>query len=91
MLSVNKHTSVIGVIHMEFEQGRHFFGTTKVGERGQIVIPREARDVFDIKPGDSLLVLGDEKRGGLALVKADLMKGFIGKMFGDTTPDDVDR
>lgn len=73
---------------MEFGEGRHFFGTTKVGERGQIVIPRDAREVFDIKPGDSLLVVGDEKRGGLALVKADLMKRFFGRMFGDsTTPD----
>jgi AbrB family looped-hinge helix DNA binding protein len=76
---------------MEFEEGRYFFGTTKVGERGQIVIPREAREVFGIKPGDSLLVVGDEKRGGLALVKADLMKRFIGRMFGDaTTPDDLE-
>jgi AbrB family looped-hinge helix DNA binding protein len=81
---------VIGVIDMQFGEGRHFFGTTKVGERGQIVIPREARDVFEINPGDSLLVLGDEKRGGLALVKADLMKEFLGKMFGDTTPEDLD-
>ena len=37
------------------------FGTVKVGERGQIVIPREARDKFDIKAGDTLIVLGDEK------------------------------
>lgn len=37
--------------------------TVRVGEKGQIVIPKEARDVFDIQPGDTLLVLGDEKRG----------------------------
>lgn len=76
---------------MEFGKGRHFFGSTKVGERGQIVIPKEARDMFGIKPGDSLLVLGDEQRGGLALVRADLMKSFLGKMFGDdTTPEDLE-
>ena len=46
------------------------FGSVKVGERGQIVIPKEARDIFGIKPGDLLLVLGDEARG-LAIVKAD--------------------
>ena len=46
------------------------FGSVKVGERGQIVIPKEAREIFGIKPGDLLLVLGDEARG-LALVKAD--------------------
>ncbi len=76
---------------MEFGEGRYFFGTTKVGERGQIVIPHKARDVFDINPGDSLLVLGDEKRGGLAFVKADLMKDLFGKMFGDTTPEDLEN
>jgi AbrB family looped-hinge helix DNA binding protein len=37
--------------------------TVKVGEKGQIVIPKEARDIFDIKPGDTLIVLGDVKRG----------------------------
>ena len=37
--------------------------TVKVGEKGQIVIPKEAREVFDIAPGDSLILLGDIKRG----------------------------
>ena len=37
--------------------------TVKVGEKGQFVIPKEAREVFDIKPGDTLLVLGDVKKG----------------------------
>lgn len=37
--------------------------TATVGEKGQIVIPKQARDIFDIKPGDTLLILGDEKRG----------------------------
>ncbi len=50
--------------------GHHMFGTVKVGERGQIVIPKEAREIFGIKPGDLLMVLGDEARG-LAIVKAD--------------------
>ncbi len=49
------------------ENGKYMFGTAKVGERGQIVIPKEARDVIGIKPGDTLLVLGDTKQG-LALV-----------------------
>lgn len=44
-------------------KGKHIFGTVKVGEKGQIVIPKEARDLFAIKPGDTLLVLGDEKNG----------------------------
>lgn len=44
-------------------KGRHVFGTVKVGEKGQIVIPKEARDQFNIRPGDTLLVLGDERHG----------------------------
>lgn len=37
--------------------------TATVGEKGQIVIPKQAREVFGIKPGDTLLLLGDETRG----------------------------
>lgn len=43
--------------------GKHIFGTVKVGEKGQIVIPKEARDVFGISAGDTLLVLGDDNNG----------------------------
>ena len=55
------------------KKGQHIFGTVKVGEKGQIVIPKEARRIFGIKPGDTLLVLGDEAQG-LAVVKADVMQ-----------------
>ena len=44
-------------------KGKHIFGTVKVGEKGQIVIPKEARELFGISPGDTLLVLGDEENG----------------------------
>ena len=57
---------------MSMPKGKHIFGTVKVGERGQIVIPKEAREIFDINPGDTLLVLGEEQ--GIAVVKADVMK-----------------
>lgn len=43
--------------------GHYIFGTVTVGERGQIVIPKEARDIFNIKPGDTLFVLGDKDKG----------------------------
>jgi AbrB family looped-hinge helix DNA binding protein len=56
-------------------QTKHLFGSVKVGERGQIVIPKEAREIFDIKQGDILLVLGDVERG-IALVKADAIQEF---------------
>ncbi len=39
------------------------FGTAKVGDRGQIVIPKEAREAYGIKSGDTLLLLGDENTG----------------------------
>ena len=48
---------------MEIPKGHYVFGTVKVGERGQIIIPKEARETFDIKAGDTLIVLGDEKWG----------------------------
>ena len=58
---------------MSMPKGKHIFGTVKVGERGQIVIPKEARELFHIHPGDTLLVLGDEEQGQ-AVVKAVAMK-----------------
>ena len=42
-------------------RGRHVFGTVKVGERGQIVIPKEARELFGIRPGDTLLIKGGRR------------------------------
>lgn len=50
--------------------GKHLWGTVTIGSRGQIVIPKAARDIFDLKSGDRLIVLGDEKEG-IALVKAE--------------------
>ncbi len=47
---------------------KHMFGAVRIGERGQIVIPKKCRDVFELVPGDMLLVLGDEVRG-IALLK----------------------
>jgi len=64
---------------IEIKKGKYIFGTVKVGERGQIVIPKEARDKFSIESGDSLLILGDENKG-IAIVKEDLMKNFALKI-----------
>jgi AbrB family looped-hinge helix DNA binding protein len=73
--------------------GEHgqFFGTTTVGERGQIVIPKAARDLFDLKPGDKVLVLGYRERGALALVKADLMQRFAAEFLGGTITSEEDE
>ena len=50
-----------------------YVGISKVGEKGQIVIPKEARDMFGIKPGDSIIVLCDKNKG-IALVKSDVIE-----------------
>ncbi len=47
-----------------------YIGVCKVGEKGQIVIPKEAREMFEIKPGDSIVLLADKSRG-IAILKAD--------------------
>ncbi len=57
-----------------------FVGISKVGEKGQIVIPKEARDMFSIKPGDSIIVLCDKTRG-MALLKADTIEDLTDKIF----------
>ncbi|MBQ7486461.1 MAG: AbrB/MazE/SpoVT family DNA-binding domain-containing protein [Clostridia bacterium] len=44
-------------------KGRHIFGTARVGDRGQIVIPKDARSFYQIKTGDTLLILGDDENG----------------------------
>ncbi len=55
---------------MKHPKGKHAW-TAKVGEKGQIVIPKEAREIFGIQPGDTVLLLGDEARG-MAIVKSDV-------------------
>lgn len=54
-------------------KGKHIFGTTKINDRGQVVIPKKARELFGINDGDSLVVLGDEAEG-IALIKADIFE-----------------
>ena len=61
---------------MKAPQGRYAW-TATVGEKGQIVIPKQAREIFGIKPGDTLLLLGDEQRG-IAIPP----KGAFAELFG---------
>lgn len=56
--------------------------TVKIGEKGQFVIPKEARDMFDIHPGDTILVLGDVERG-IAIPPKDMMNKYISMIFGE--------
>lgn len=57
-----------------------YVGISKVGEKGQIVIPKEARDMFDIKPGDSLIILCDKDQG-MAIVKSDIIESIGDEIF----------
>ena len=54
--------------------------TATVGEKGQIVIPKQARDIFDIKPGDALVLLGDEKKG-IAIPPKSAFSQFASAIF----------
>ena len=59
---------------------RRVFGTAKVGDRGQIVIPKEARELFNIRPGDTLLILGEENKG-LIVSRPELLRDLADKVF----------
>lgn len=64
--------------------------TVKVGEKGQIVIPKEARQIFEISPGDTLILLGDDKRG-LAIPLKNKFSQLISTIFVGTLPERVDE
>ena len=63
---------------MEKQNKDRFIVSVKVGPKGQITIPSEARKMFDIKEGETLMVMGDKKRG-IALLKADLFYSLMGE------------
>ena len=56
-----------------------FVGIARVGEKGQIVIPKEAREMFNIKPGDSVIVLCDKEKG-MAILKAEMLDETFDKV-----------
>ena len=60
---------------MQEKDGKYIFGVVKVGDKGQIVIPKDARSVYGIKPGDALIMLGDER--GIALLKTEICQSAI--------------
>lgn len=69
---------------MEKLKGKYAW-TVKVGEKGQIVIPKEARDVFNINPGDTLILLGDEKQG-IAIPPKSAFTQLISLIFDGNPP-----
>jgi AbrB family looped-hinge helix DNA binding protein len=60
---------------MQEREGKYIFGVVKVGDKGQIVIPKDARKLYGINPGDALMVLGDQR--GMALLKTDIFQAAI--------------
>lgn len=73
-------TKNLEIDRKEFEKHEYYFGTARVGERGQIVIPQDARETFNINSGDLILVFGDIKKG-LGLMKSTKLKSFALKFF----------
>jgi AbrB family looped-hinge helix DNA binding protein len=72
---LSSNMSEVEVEHLG-PQGKQFFGVVKVGERGQIVIPKQARDMYQIQPGDKLVVLGEDVTKGIAILKTDSFLEF---------------
>lgn len=62
------------------QSSQRVFGTAKVGDRGQIVIPKEARELFNIRPGDTLLILGEEDKG-LIISRPELLRDLANQIF----------
>ncbi|WP_246145481.1 AbrB/MazE/SpoVT family DNA-binding domain-containing protein [Bacillus rubiinfantis] len=58
-----------------------FFGTTSIGERGQVVIPAEAREELNIQPGEKFVVFGDARKGSVVLVKSEILEKFANFFF----------
>ena len=63
------------------------FGTAKVGDRGQIVIPKEARELFGIRPGDTLLILGDTETG-LIVSRPEVLNDLAEELLNNVKKED---
>ena len=68
---------------------RYFMSSVKIGPKGQIVIPKEAREMFGLQPGDTLVLLADKKKG-LALQTAEKLNPMLRKVFA-ALPDGEDE
>ncbi len=74
---------------MGYPKGKYAW-TVKIGEKGQFVIPKEARDLFDIHPGDTIIVLADEKKA-IAIPPKSMLKGLLQTIFGGEMPESEDE
>ena len=69
------------------QNAQRVFGTAKVGDRGQIVIPKEARELFGIKPGDTLLILG-EPETGLIVSRPEVLNNLANDILNNVQKED---
>lgn len=67
---------------MQFSKGKHAW-MVKIGEKGQFVIPKEARDLFDLQPGQTVLVLADDEKG-LAIPPKDVSEKLFAQIFQES-------
>ena len=63
---------------MQEKDGKYIFGVLKISEKGQIVIPKEARKIYNLQAGDTLMLLGD--KNGIAMVKTDIFYDLVGQV-----------
>ena len=63
---------------MQEKDGKYLFGVVKISDKGQIVIPKEARKLYNLQAGDTLMLLGD--KNGLAMVKTDIFYDLVGQV-----------
>ena len=60
---------------MQEKDGKYLFGVVKISEKGQIVIPKEARKIYNLQPGDALILMGD--KNGMAMVKTEIFHDLV--------------
>ena len=73
--------------HILGKSKQRVFGTAKVGDRGQIVIPKEAREFYGIDPGDTLLLLGDEETG-LIVTRPEVLNNLASQILNNVKKED---
>ena len=66
---------------MNIHNGKYAW-MVKIGEKGQFVIPKEARELFNLQPGDEILVLGDKEKG-IAILPKSKQQNIIKQIFND--------
>ena len=69
--------------YMNIREGKYAW-MVKIGEKGQFVIPKEARELFDLQPGDEILVLGDKERG-IAILPKEKQQDAVKQIFSNIT------